>query len=656
MKKIIALLVALICAAGLYAQRDKDLPAFGKIEKADLELTTCEFDKEADAMLLLDYGDISYQAGVRSTFAMRKDMRTRIKILRQKGIDHATIRINYITDDNYEKLLDVDAITYNLDASGNVVTTKVENKSFFKEKIDANYSAIKFTFPDVKVGSVVEYRYTIIRQTMDRIDPWVFQDLIPTKISAYRIIIPEYFKFTTNQQVSLPVEKKVEEYEQSISVSGSILRYKGKEQFYKMKNVPALRDEPYMGAARDYLQRLEYQLSQIVYPDFTTHNFRNSWQDLTKSLMESEIFGKQIRKNLLKSDETNTILANAKTPTEKMLKIYDHVQRSMAWNGVEDFYCTSVKEAWAKRAGSTGDINLILLNLLRDAGIQAMPILASTRSHGQVYSAYPFLRQFNTLVVYVPIGDDDFILDASDKYNPAHLIPLDVLGTQAYIADLEQGGFVTLWNKRNTNRHFVNFNAAIDAEGQLKGTAKLSTYDYGRKARVRLFKDNKEKFTEKYISAGVADIQVKDLELINLTADSLPLDQVFAFTAPTNKSGDYQFFTLNMFTGLHKNLFTAETRQTNIEFGCNQQFMITGSVTIPEGFAFEEPPRNAGMILPDTSISFRRFLEAKDNMVQFRITLDFKRPVYAVDEYPDFREFYKLLFDKLNEQIVFRKK
>ena len=39
-----------------------------------------------------------------------------------------------------------------------------------------------------------------------------------------------------------------------------------------------------------------------------------------------------------------------------------------------------------------------------------------------------------------------------------------------------------------------------------------------------------------------------------------------------------------------------------------------------------------------------------------RINLDFKKPFYSAAEYGGFREFYKKLFDILNEQFVIRKK
>lgn len=62
------------------------------------------------------------------------------------------------------------------------------------------------------------------------------------------------------------------------------------------------------------------------------------------------------------------------------------------------------------------------------------------------------------------------------------------------------------------------------------------------------------------------------------------------------------------------------------------------------------------MIMPDTSIVFSRMMTVTDNVVSVRIQLDIKKPVYSIDEYPYFQEFYKKLFEMINEQIVFKKK
>ena len=74
------------------------------------------------------------------------------------------------------------------------------------------------------------------------------------------------------------------------------------------------------------------------------------------------------------------------------------------------------------------------------------------------------------------------------------------------------------------------------------------------------------------------------------------------------------------------------------------------------GYDFEALPKSMRMIMPDTSISITRRLAAEKNQVSVRIALEFSKPFFSVQEYPDFKEFYNQLFAILSEQIAIKKK
>ncbi len=52
------LLLLVILALTLTAAAQKETPAFGKVDKADLEMKDCDFDKNAEAMVLFDVGEV----------------------------------------------------------------------------------------------------------------------------------------------------------------------------------------------------------------------------------------------------------------------------------------------------------------------------------------------------------------------------------------------------------------------------------------------------------------------------------------------------------------------------------------------------------------------------------------------------------------------
>ena len=78
---------------------------------------------------------------------MITEHRVKIKILNEKGIDQANIRLSYLSAANSQSINSIEAQTYNLDATGNITTTKVEKKLIFDKKIDKFHSDQIFTFP-----------------------------------------------------------------------------------------------------------------------------------------------------------------------------------------------------------------------------------------------------------------------------------------------------------------------------------------------------------------------------------------------------------------------------------------------------------------------------------------------------------------------------
>src|SRR5690606_26297140 len=122
-----------------------------------------------------------------------------------------------------------------------------------------------------------------------------------------------------------------------------------------------------------------------------------------------------------------------------------------------------------------------------------------------------------------------------------------------------------------------------------------------------------------------------------------------------NHSGEYIFLPMDIFSGMGKNPFVAENRQTDIDFGFSQVFTMKGTLQLVHGYEFEELPKNLKMILPDSSIAFKRIVQKSDQLLNYSITLEILRPQFAADEYSMIREIYKRLLEVLGEHIVIKK-
>ena len=643
---------------GLHAQ--KNIPAIGKVDKEDLLMTDCSFDKGADAFVLLDCGSTYYDKGsVNTLFNTIFERRTRIKILKEKGLSLANVEIPFYSHNNEEKVLKLNAVTINVDKSGKVYTTEVKKNSIYNKRINAYYSKVIFAFPNVKVGSIIEYTYTIERETMSSIPSWYFQGRIPVRYSEYQLKIPQIFRFSILPAVIDNIEDKQEVISELItSSSGALVETPSLKSNYIMHNLPGIKDEPFMGSAKDYMQRLEFQLSQIVYDNNHVQDISLKWKDvIEKQLTSDEDFGLQLTKNISGSAPVIGEAIKIIDYETRMKFIYEEVRKNFIWNEEYDIYTDNgIARTWDLKKGNTADINLMLIKLLNDAGVKAVPILFSTRDNGLVSPLYPSVRQFNTVMAYIKIGEKVFVLDATDKFINYKLVPENVVNSNGFLPEGENGNWVELLAGKYKYKVVTAVQGEIDESGIMKGAALVNCYDYARAQRVAEFTKNAEKFKEDHFVLPYKSLQVEDITVNNVDSNSLPLEQKIKFTSVLNSSGDYRYFSVNLFSDLETNPFIAQNRISDIDFGVQQDYTIFGNFTIPADYVFDGLPADVALTTSDKSIVFNRFVSADGNLLNVRMTIEFKRPFYEASSYAEFKEFYKKMFEKLNEQVVIKKK
>jgi hypothetical protein len=649
MTKLTVLLVTMALSLSLCAQKNKDknpnLPDFGKVDKSELEMKSCDFDDKAEAMVLLDDGILEF---VGDHLELKR--RVRIKVFNKKGADWADIHLPYLSAQKEEDITGIDAVTYNLDANGNVLVTKVDKKSIYEKKLNKKFSEKVFTFPDVKEGSIIEYKFKHVNVgLMD----WYFQRSIPVRYSRFTTDFPTDLVISVSPFCGHKYES--EEKERASNVIKT----------YSMNNVPAFRDEPYIINEDFYRDRLETKLT-AYYISGRRVNRTLNWIEVIKALMQDEDFGVQLKKNIPRTADLDAKLKTITSPYEQMKTIYKYVQDNMQWNETSGIWALDgVKSAWKDKKGTVGEINLILVNLLKDAGLNAHPVLVSSHSNGVVNTVdagtygWPGYNQFNKVMAYVTIDKKVYVLDATQKNVPVHLVPPDVIMTQGLViekVDTYEWGWTELWHDDLKAENNIFISAIIDQGGKMKGSATIRSSDYARLNRLEDAKKGKDKFVEKFITASNPTLSVGNVSFENLDSDSLPLVQKVEFEQQLNATGDYNYFSANLLSGLEKNPFVKDSRYADVFFGCNQSYTISANFQIPEGYEFSQLPKNVKLIMPDTSIVVSRLSQITNNMLQLRMQVEFKSPVYSAQQYPDLHEFYQQLFDLLNEQYVFGKK
>jgi hypothetical protein len=644
--RIAALVFCFVIPCFCFSQNANDSFRFGNISKAELGMTECNFDKNAEAVVLFDIEEIKCSI---YSFAANAEItrHVRIKILKDKGLENANIKIFYYSYKKAESVKNIIAQTYNPDGSGNLIISKLDRKNIYDKEFSKNISQKIFTFPEVKKGSILEYSYTIASTLDLGLRDWEFQTTIPVKLSRVSLTIPYNLNVSMLPVCTMPVSK-----ETSVVHGDNFFRF-------MMTNIPAIREEPFISSEKDYVQRLELHLLSI----FAGYRFivlTNTWSSLIKELQGSEDFGEQLTRKIPPPDTLQHLMDKANSPYQKMANIFRYVRNHMDWNGNNGIWAQNgVLTAWSNKKGNSGDINLILINLLRTAGIHANPILVSSHENGMINLQTPGYEQFDNVMAYVNINQQIYVLDASDKYGSPNMVPWDVMFTKGIVIEkegLNEWRWCSLWNENQMFNSLVVMNADIDPEGTMKGTSTIYSMGYSREGRMRVIKSGKEKFIEKYGSSANPEIKTDSVTFNNEANDTLPLEQHVFFTQNLNSTGDYRFFKTNPFSGFENNPFSSDIRFSDIFFGANQKFTFVVNINLPEEYNLEGLPKNTTLMMPDTSILFRRIDQGGDGKFSMRTTIEFKKPFYKVTDYDVFREFYKRLFDLLNEQVVIRKK
>ncbi|HTD98773.1 MAG TPA: hypothetical protein VK668_05780 [Mucilaginibacter sp.] len=618
MNKIFTLLLISVVCLAANAQTTPPTQPYGKIDIADLQMKACDFEPDANAEILFDKGIMTSNGFERHV---------RVKVFNDFGKNIASVRLENVSVKDV-----LGGETFNLN-DGKIEITPLNKKDIYLEKLDRLNSVVVFALPNVKAGSVVEFKY---RGPFRGI--WFFQNSIPTRYSEIQTDFPSTghpFRF-------IPHIKQ--EYAKNVGEPADFKQTKA------LSNVRSLPDEPFMSARQSNLQRMEYNGPFFIY---------TSWPAIGELL--SKLFDMDQNVDARIPGE-KAILDQAKklsTNDEKIAYIFGQVKNYMKWNDMVSFFAEDgASTVWNKKTGNSAEINWIVYHLLKKAGIKSLPMIVSTKSRGKLNPAIPDVFMLANMVVYLPIDTTKYyILDATSKYNLFNAIPTEELNTFGLTLDRDNSIFETPFIYRQEPvMQSVFMNAEIKPDGKMNGNAEITSYSYNKINAVKKYKtDGEEKYIN-YLRNDDNNLKISAIKMENMEVDSLPLTQKIDFGLELNSSNDnYMYFNTNLFTLMGANPFMKETRFSDIDFGYRDNYSISGMYKLPTGYKTDALPKSVTIVMPDGSIVFKRIIAEEEGVVTVRFVLDHKKSIYFRENYQDIRGFYKKMYELLNEQIVLKK-
>lgn len=464
MKRITFSLLLFLSCVSIYAQSVEY--KFGKVSKSELEMTSYEKDKDAEAAILFEDVQVYFNVS-NNNLQLYTEVFQRVKILKESGKNYANFSFKYLSNIKFPDYVKVEAVSYNL-VNGKEVKTKLDKKMVFTEVLDKNYSRKKFSAPDVRVGTVVEMRYKIISDMYEELPPLNIQHSIPTLKGKYVMSIPEYYKYTVNTRGFIPLNLQKKIGHNTISQTVPPINYSTSEFYLEQTDVPALKNAPFVWAVDDYRAGMDFELSGFQFYD-KIKNFARTWKDVNRYIDGSQ-FGDDIKMKNPYRDEVAMIKSKGGSELEILNSVIALVHSKINWDGKRSFYSENVGKAVKNGAGSSSDKNYVLAAALRDAGFTVTPILLSTRDEGmlpQVRASYDKINSFN-LQVGMSNGVKVYV-DGADEHSTINVLPTNLLVSYArtYVPN-QEGVAVDLSHLVNNNKA-ISINAHITPDGKLEG-------------------------------------------------------------------------------------------------------------------------------------------------------------------------------------------
>jgi transglutaminase-like putative cysteine protease len=379
------------------------------------------------------------------------------------------------------------------------------NDSQMAENIcNPNDRVLQVNLPKVEIGDVV---HSIVRQTTERA-------YIPGQFTEENVFEGDGFIRHISYEVHAPAERPLKCVRLRAEISGTV-KYAGETNAdgsityrWDVAGVPRMFAEPGMPPYDNVLQRLlvstlpDWPAVSKWYWDLSEPHL-----DATTPEMEKTVFA---------------LTAGATTDLEKIKALFYHVSKYVRYAGLTlekdrpGFEPHDVKLTFEKNYGVCRDKAALLVAMLREAGLDAYPVLINVGSRLDPEVPSP---DFNHAIVCVERKKGDYLLMDPTDENTRELLP-EYDCDRSYLVCRPEGEKLRTSPVQPPEQNLmrVKTTGTLTAAGLLEAKSELSfegvNDDDYRNAFVKMKPDDVRRFFERDLKRAVPGAKLKSLKLL----------------------------------------------------------------------------------------------------------------------------------------------
>jgi hypothetical protein len=460
----------------------------------------------ADAVVLFDACEVK----VDPKFHLRIGRHGRTKIFTPAGASRGEIRIRFGDED---KILDLEGHTV-VPPSRFV---KLEKKHVREEAHPDGGRVMIVSFPEVAPGVILEYSYTHWTKQLARIEPWYFQNDDFTRVSTLDLQIPRGMEYESEfgwlagptpapeRKTVIDADNPDRELEQSR---------------WTFTNLAPFRAEPWLSNTVDYRTTLRLQLVAVDQGGKRVE-IAPSWERLSASVAAGWAAALADDRGVREWAQDSGGATPAERAEALFRKVRDEISDAPASS---PFVLPPLRSIVESRTAPPAAKNVLLVHLLRAAGLTADPILVRPRSSGTFRSKWRVLDQLQYVVVRVDLGGRAVYADAGAGSCPLGTLPPDLLVGSGLLVAASGGSLVDLGVTAPSSSAEAKTVARLDSSGTLSGATECTFTGYeALQARREIRAASAADFARRLLARNLGEAGVDSVEVEGLDVEGAPL-------------------------------------------------------------------------------------------------------------------------------------
>ncbi len=577
----------------------------------------------------------------------------RIKILTEEGRKYADVEIPFLKENG--SIVNIKGRTIRPDGSSVEFDGKVFDKSIVKAR-GVKYMARTFTLPEVQVGSIIEYYYTIdLSEHLIFDSHWILSDELFTKAAKFSLkpyeanYFPLHLSWSWNY---LPKDTPPPA--------------QGPDHWVRMQvqNIPAFQTEDFMPPENELKSRVDFTYSEDQLPSDPNEFWKKTGKKMNGEL---ESF---VGKRKAMEEAVGQIVSPSDPPEVKLQKIYARVQQirntsfeiqktEQEEKRAKEKDASNVEDVWKRGYGDGAQITWLFLAMARAAGFEANGVWASDRRNYFFSAKLMDKSKLDTNLALVKLNGKDLYLDPGAAFTPFGLLPWFETSVPGLRLDKDGGTWVeTSLPESAASRIERKADLKLSEEsGELEG--KLIVTYTGLEALGRRLEERHEDDTDRkkyleddvrgFIPAGV-EVELTNKPEWNSSAPALVAAFDLKIPGWISAAGKRALLPVGIFSAPEKHVFDHAHREYAIYFEFPSQRLDDVTIELPAGWQVASLP--PGQNQDGHVIAYTLKAENDHSKVHLARTLNVDFLLLDKKYYAALRNFFQQVRTSDEEQIV----